>query len=248
LNAGALRIRHKELAKLVAHAPVATKLSANLDSLGMARDAYVRWEHYWPCGGTLYTRSAALTVGVNVFALLLTALIPVWSLLSRTKFRSAFQKRKWGPWLVAAPAFAGIAVYLLVLPKADASSFRVTRTLSVTVRSQFHYLSQMIEMHMADSNVNLSALASPRPPDSAELDRVLRSVAQEYQGASPHYPGEFNPLANYFTGDQVRFEDSPGNISLRPVGTDDYELVWHDLDGAEAITNRILVNDNYFSP
>jgi hypothetical protein len=52
-----------------------------------------------------------------------------------------------------------------------------------------------------------------------------------------------------FTGEPIRFEASPGNVLLRPATREDvpdaqrikpgpwywdYELVWHDLDGAEA--------------
>ena len=39
---------------------------------------------------------------------------------------------------------------------------------------------------------------------------------------------------NVFTGDLLRFEDSPGNISFR-ASTNDFELIWHDWDGAEAL-------------
>jgi hypothetical protein len=45
-------------------------------------------------------------------------------------------------------------------------------------------------------------------------------------------------LTNLFTGEPIRFEASPGNVILRPHG-DRYELIWHDLDGAEAITNDV---------
>jgi hypothetical protein len=60
-------------------------------------------------------------------------------------------------------------------------------------------------------------------------------------------------LVNVFTGEPIRFEASPGNVLLRAVAQPDagehklfsgatpdaYELVWHDLDGAEAVTNRV---------
>lgn len=99
LEAGELRIRHQELAKLVADAPVATKLSAALDASGMARDAYLDWRSYRPSGGKLYTAGAALTVSGNTSALLFMVLFMVWWLLPRTKGIKGFQAQKWGPWL-----------------------------------------------------------------------------------------------------------------------------------------------------
>ena len=78
MAAGEMRIRHRELSRLVAEAPVATKLSATLDARGMARDAYVGWGDYWPSGGRVYSSCAALILSGNVCALLFMALVLGW--------------------------------------------------------------------------------------------------------------------------------------------------------------------------
>jgi hypothetical protein len=111
MEAGELRIRHRELRKLVAEAPVATKLSATLDARGMARDAYVGWGDYWPSGGRVYSPGAALILSSNVSALLFMALALGWVLLSR--MTCGFPAAKWGPWLAPVAVAAGLAVYFL---------------------------------------------------------------------------------------------------------------------------------------
>jgi hypothetical protein len=107
---------------------------------------------------------------------------------------------------------------------------------------------------MSDTNVIAHAAIPARSLASAEVERLFQAAAHDYQEHWPRYGSRQTlPLTNFFTGEHIRFEASPGNVMLRPaVGvsgwdakaipqliTNGYELVWHDLDGAEALTNPV---------
>ena len=251
MEAGEMRIRHRELSELVAEAPVATKLSATLDAQGMARDAYVGWEDYWPSGERVYSIGAALILSGNVSALLFMALVLGWWLLSRME--CGFRAARWGPWLAPVAVAAGLLVYFVGVPKVGGSSVRTTRLRFGDVYSNGYYLAWALADELGDSNV-VSSVAPPLPPlVPQEQQRLLQAVTKDYQAKWPESYRRHSPLVNVFTGEPIKFEASPGNVLLRAVarpgggdqklltGTDPdtYELVWHDLDGAEAITNLV---------
>lgn len=252
LTAGPLRIRHQELSKLVSGAQVATKLSAVLDAPAMADDAYVTWEAYWPSGGKLYTVGAALTLSANVCALLFLALVLVWWALSWFHSSHGFHSQKWGQWLAPVPLAAGLVMYFIVLPKTDAAAFRLARASWATVKNQTMELAMALGDELGDTNVVQPLTAPVRQLTSAEVERLLQLVNKDYSMHWSAWPG--SPLTNFFTGEPIRFEASPGNLLLRPafashgindgavphVPANGYELVWLDLDGAEAITNGVV--------
>ena len=250
MEGGDLRIRHGELRKLVAEAPVATKLSAVLDASAMARDAYVSWEQYWPSGGKVYSPGAALTVSANVAALLFLALGLVWLVVSETKH--GFQHQKWGRWLAPVAVAVGMIVYFAGLPKIGGLAFKTARVHSIRVRSDSMQLAMALGEEMGDTNLVKGLLTPARPLTAAELERLLQATIRDFQPAWSRYSGASSPLTNFFTGEAIRFEASPGNVLLRPAaqpsgdyklhsvpGADAYELVWHDLDGAAAMTNLV---------
>ena len=251
MQAGELHFRHQELRKLVAEARIATKLSAVLDATGMARDAYVRWEPYWPSGGRVYSPGAALTLSGNVAALLFMALVLGWWLLSQAK--PGFQARKWGCWVALLAVVVGVAVYSLGLPKVSGLSLRTVRVSVGGIWNDGFELAVALMDELTDSNVVAKATLPARPLTPDELERLLRSAAHDYQNHWPSHSRKDHPLTNLFTGEAIRFEASPGNVVLRPAVqaasgdtnmiprtvTNAYELIWHDLDGAEAITNPV---------
>jgi hypothetical protein len=240
LEPGALRIRHKELAKLVANAPVATKLGATLDSEAMARDAYVDWGHYWPSGDLSYSTGAAVTLSANVAAFLFMGLFAISWMRARFKGEGGFPVR--ACWKAAAvTAAVGVLIFTFGLAKADASSVRVVRGHRGIPGANLLGLAMVVEDELADTN----SLAKTSAMTAAESAILLRQVIHEYQ-SDPYWLRYYgssranHPLTNLFTGELVRFEASPGNFVLRPViANESYELVWHDLDGAEALTTVI---------
>jgi len=171
LQAGELHIRHNELRKLAAEAPVATKLSAVLDSSGMARDAYLSWAPYWPSGGKVYSPGAALTLSGNVAALLFMALVLGWWLLSRGKGR--FQGTEVGALAGAGGGRGRVAVYFLGLPKVGGLSLRTVRVFSASIPSDTLDLAMALGDEMADTNVVANAVTPARPLTASELERLL---------------------------------------------------------------------------
>jgi len=251
MEAGELRIRHHELRELVAAAPVATKLSATLDAQGMARDAYVGWGDYRATGGRVYSPGAALILSGNVSALLFMALALGWMLLSR--LTCGFPAAKWGPWLAPVAVAAGLVVCFLGVPKVGGTSVRTTRLRFGDAYNNGYYLAMALADELGDSNV-VSCIATPlRPLAPQEQQRLLQAVTKDYQAQWPESHRSHSPLVNVFTGERIKFEASPGNVLLRAIAQPDggdhkllsgaapdtYELVWHDLDGAEAVTNRV---------
>jgi hypothetical protein len=247
MQAGALQIRHPDLRKVVAEAPVATKLTATLSPSDMAHDAYVSWAPYLPAGQKVYSPGAALTLSSNVSALLFMALVMGWWLLRNAK--PAFQAQKWGPRLAPIAFAAGVAVYFLALPKVGGMSLRTVRVGSSSVRSDALELAMALGDELTDTNLIANAATPARPLRPGEVERLFRAAARDYRDNWAQYSSRRSPLTNCFTGEPIRFEASPGNVVLRPAVqfatidattapravTNGYELVWHDLDGAEAI-------------
>jgi len=170
-----------------------------------------------------------------------------WLVLSRRQ--DGFQAAKWGASLALAAIVAGFVVYLVQVPKIEASSFRTSRLYFGEPRNDCFELAVAVEDELLDTNVVSGALPPARPLTPPEQERLLEAIARDYAG---HWSLR-SPLTNVFTGERIRFEASPGNVVLRPavqrgssqqqpsppLVADAYELVWHDLDGAEAITNLV---------
>ena len=257
LQPGELRIRNRELAKWVDGSPVATKLSAVLDRAGMARDAYVSWRSSRPAGGAVYSTWSALTMSANGSAFVYMVLAAFRWRQSRLPEPRRFDPRRWGRWVAPVAVTTGIGLYFLVLPKVDGGSLRITRYSSYAPRYSGNVLSYAIQDALWDSNVVSSPLKPMHPLTPVELERVLTAVSydntEDWSNKVSRSPSLGHPLTNLFTGEALRFEASPGNVILRPSrgdwfsgygaanpSTNGYDLVWHDLDGAEAITNFVL--------
>lgn len=239
---GALRIRHPELAQLVAQAPIATKLSAVLDAAVMARDAYVTWDDYWPSGAQAYALGAARILSINVFALLLMALYGVWRLLLRFKKHLGLPVWGIGYSLVPVALVAGLLTYL-ALPKVANLSTQKQRRPFLEMEFEVQWLALSLEGTLGDTNVLAHAPTADQPLTPAESKRLIQAVGSSHDGPMP--------MKNLFTGEMLRFEASSGNVILRPVAfagenpitfkrLPGYELVWHDLDGVEVLTNMVV--------
>ena len=252
LQAGRLQIRHEELRKWVAQAPVATKLTATLAPSDMTHDAYLDWRPYLPSGGKVYSPGAALAFSGNVSALLFMALVIAWWVLSKAK--PGFQARRWGRCLTPLAVAVGVAVYCVCLPRVGGLPLRTVRIWSGVARINTLELATALGSEMTDTNVIANAMQPAHPLTSTEVERLLRAAALDYRDHwSPYSSSQTHPLTNFFTGEPIRFEASPGNVVLRPAVqsaggdaytsqtaiTNGYELVWHDLDGAEALTNPV---------
>lgn len=244
LEPAGLHVRHHELAKLVSGAAVATKLSRNLTPANMARDAYVSWGPYWKTGSKRYALDAALTLSANVaaLALLITAGWLIWS-----RAHGAQLANHPGIWLTTGAIALGVVVYA-GLPKAEAGGLRVVRLRSTSIRNDSFILLMALQDEMAAMNRGAGS-------SSEELEKTCHAALGNSAEYWTHDTNNLHFLTNFFTGELVRFEASPGNFILRSVvqfppttnggyvapGLERYQLVWHDWDGAEALTNSFDV-------
>jgi hypothetical protein len=257
LEAGELRIRHAELAKLVAQAPVATKLSASLDSDQMSHDAYIDWTGYELSGATVYSKGAALTISANAAALLFMVSFSVWWIVSSSKLLPSAKLHQFGHWLAPAAIGAGMIVYFLVVPKISIPSLRTVHLSFHALRNDALNLAQSLGDAISNpgaSTVVSNAAAHVHTFSPQELDSLLLTIVKDFpQDNHSWWMHRPHALTNLFTGEPIRFEASPGNMILRPAPPGHplvsivtlgpapglYELVWHDLDGAEALTNSV---------
>jgi hypothetical protein len=247
LQAGGLRVRNPELARFVGHAPVATKLSGVLDERAMRQDAYLNWSKYFPSGTKLYSNGAALAFSANVAAGLFPVLILFWWALSRTV--PGFRAGLWGPWLAHAALTFGLIVYAFALPKVGSTPIHRGHVWSSRIRSDclglaMDAVNQMQELSLLPIGTN-----SPPNPTLGDLNRALEATLRNYPN-----PYSGREIRNVFTGQSLKCEASPGNVVLRrqtaglpagdyPIPSDnllEYELVWYDLDGAEAIITPLF--------
>ncbi len=220
-EAGPLRIRHAQLAAFVTNAAVATKLSAELTPAEMNRDAEISWTACSVHGATVYTSSAAIILAANFAsgaALLGWVLLP-W--LPRRWHRGVETARPWQGRVLFAAAAAGMLTYAL-LPKISAGETRyLVRPHSLAKQQLLEIgiglLDEVGETNQGSALEKLQALAA----DRAVMPRLLWNASAQAK-------------QNVFTGDLLRFEDSPGNISFR-ASTNNFELIWHDWDGAEEL-------------
>jgi hypothetical protein len=199
----------------------------------------------------VYSQAAALTLSANVAALLFMALFVGWWVLRR--LNQVFQARRWGVWLAPVALAAGMAVYFLGLPKVAGLPIKVTRFYGASIRSDIYYLADALADEITDTNLFAVATSPARPLSPGESEALLQATLRDYQQVWSRSFSRQSPLTNLFTGGPIRLEASPGNLVLRPavrvhadpggsgtsLTTNGYELVWHDLDGAEAITNAL---------
>jgi hypothetical protein len=179
------------------------------------------------------------------------ALILGWLLLSR--LTCGFPAAKWGPWLAPVAVTAGLVVYFLAVPKVGGSSFRTARISFGGAYNDSLMLAMALGDEMQDSNIVRSAVMPVPPLTGAESARLLQTTARNSQRRGLWQSRSHSPLTNLFTGEPIKFEASPGNVLLRAIAQPGggnhkllssaapvtYELVWHDLDGAEAVTNLV---------
>ena len=244
---GQVRVRHKELAKLISGARVATKLSGVLNSSDMTHDAYLSWPEYQPSGAVRYTKGAALTIATNIAALSFVGFALIWWLCSRAGIIHQVSTQRTGPWLAPAALAIAAAVYFFWLPKIDSGSMRMTRVWRSKIQADALGLALALGDELGNTNLFPVGSKSGRPLTQTEAQTLLSTLQRDNEKVWAAYPPGQHPMTNMFTGERIRFEASPGNYTLRPTGQADlasknlsgYELIWHDLDGAEALTNAV---------
>ena len=211
-----LRIRHSGLRKLVDGSPVATKLTARLDSQQMKADAYINWSpfeeqrlvFYSPRGAAIFATN--LTVPFIVAALLMLYNIKGRDGTSTQRIRKVCKRVRSGAMLCWLP------IYLL-LPRIPV----MVQMMPDRRNSWLHEgtIPKMLENIASEQNSGASNDIAWVRTQLVETSSLRRHLLPDSQ-------------ANFFSGQPWHEEDSPGNYTLRQT-LEGIEYVWYDIDGGE---------------
>jgi len=218
----AIQVRHPLLTTLVNQAPVATKLTAELTSHQMEKDADLQWTPYREKRNTLYTNQGAAETASDLSVPLL-----VLALVLSYGFKTSED-----PWAKNFCRICSIIVLLaLLIWPAIYLSLPKTPAISTT--------RPWIRNHILHNGIAtaLSAAAQENKPNGQIFKPDLAWVRQQLSENSA-FRKEWlsSDQMNFFTGRPIREEDSPGNFTLTetPAGV---LYTWYDIDGATNIIN-----------
>jgi hypothetical protein len=208
-------VRHPGLRSLVGGSPVATKLTARLNSDQMKADAYVAWSPFKEKRLRFYSEHGAgilatnLTVPVVVVALLIL-------FFTRGAEGARAQKLRKG---AAIAAFAAVLLWPMIylfLPKIPVV---VHKRPAFGMMALHGDIARRLEVRAGEQTRSF-------PPDLAWVRSQLAETSSFRRDALQY------AQTNYFTDLPWREEDSPGNWTARQTA-DGIEYVWYDLEGGE---------------
>jgi hypothetical protein len=192
---------HPLLCQWTAGLPVATKLSATLSTSDMRNEVWLEQSPFlFKHRNRLFSRQGALTTALNWgMELFAVGLVTVCLLAFASERYKTRLPRLVGVMVVAGVALAGIAY--LCLPKIEVK----------LVKGSFH-----TDFRQAQVTLYLTLNDSAwQTVDEARTQ--LREVFSNTNDAPKHWDGSKSRSSwdNFWTGGQIREEDSPGNYLLR---------------------------------
>jgi hypothetical protein len=222
---GQLRIRHPGLRNLVDQSPVATKLTARLNSQQMKKDAYIAWSPFEEKRLTFYSEhgAAALATNLAVAILIVALLILYW--FARGEGANAPRVFRRCVMAVSVSVLFWIAIYQLV-PKIPV----FVQKRAALMNSQLHQnIPIALELAAEEKGSNFT-------PDIAWVRAQLgeSSIFRSKLGQTVDFLHDTHSQGqtNFFNGQLWHEEDSPGNCTVRQTA-EGIEYVWYDIDGAE---------------
>ncbi|MGA2751268.1 MAG: DUF2330 domain-containing protein [Verrucomicrobiota bacterium] len=213
---GDLRIRHPLLRALVDQSPVATKLTAQLSSEEMQRDAYIAWTPFQEKRLTYFSPHGAAMLASNVSLSLIAMALLVWYCTATSQ--RAWARQCWRCCRIA--ILLGVIlwcpIYLLV-PKISVSlaSFKDAGMWHL------HEIPWALENRWGKAATNM--------PDLAWVRQQLR------EGSPERGDLQITVQTNAIFGLPWREEDSPGNYTLRQTA-EGIDFISYDIDGAAIVT------------
>jgi hypothetical protein len=210
-----LRIRHPGLRMLVNESPVATKLTARLNSQQMREDAYITWTPFEAKRLVFYSAHGATVLATNLtIPFVIAALLTLFWIRGREGLPVQRLRRACVTTLCSSLLF-----WLLInvlLPQIPV----VVQAMPERRSEEFHYdITSMLENRASTQRWNFSpdlAWVREQIADSIRISEQLRTFVR----------------TNFFTGQPCREEDSPGNYTLRHTA-EGLEYVWYDFEGGE---------------
>ncbi len=210
-----VRVRHTELRGLVERSPVATKLTARLNSQQMTADAYITWSPFQEKRLAFYSKRGAAVLATNLTTPLTVAALLALFIISGSEGLYVQRFRKGCVITVFAAMLLWPAIYLW-LPKIPVVVQRMPTLRNMMLHRE---IPSALEVEASKPGTNFT-------PDVAWVRSQL--------GETSSLRREFLPgsQTNFFTGQPWHEEDSPGNWTARQTG-EGVEYVWYDLEGGE---------------
>ncbi len=201
---GEHRLSDPEVRAFAMPATVTTKLIGNLTASDMRSDAWIRWVPFQPEVPVLYGQAAAITAFLDC-----TVGISVIGLLTLHILTPRLSRRACERGLMAVLLLA--ATYGLIrLGTAKVTEVRITRGGWRAVIANFQQLDGVIEQHLLERKTT----------EPLTFESLFAATKDYFRD------GAKNP----FTGEPIKNEASPGNLTLRNC-TNGVEVIWYDISG-----------------
>jgi hypothetical protein len=221
LSGGRLRLRHPEVRALAGDASFATWLQGTLPPDRVRNDLRIHWTDRERRGEKLHTQAAAFQLAANVVAFCLAGcgliVIGLRHRLPRGQSLQTTVSR-----LLFAVAGMGLMTYWMT-PKIVDDRLTVRRLSSNAAAEQ----TQQVASALQSAIQNRENHGKPPPVDSRTEADLLRAILD----SDVNHPLRIRSHLNLFSGERLRLEASPGNLSLAP-NESGWVLRWHDFDGA----------------
>lgn len=227
-----LRIRHPELAALVADSAAATKLTARLSSAGFSEDVVLRWRPIRPVGQTLSTWNVALSGSLFYGTWILAVVAAVG-------WMPGYGQPGPKPWFSrldragAGLAVAAVLVGFLLTPRVPAAQ---VGTIQRRELSDAKVACLLLAIEASDLPAVRSVLSLSQAADRSNAVSSARAAIAEMLRTHTNWiqvTGSDRPPRNPFTGEPLRMETSSGHLNLE-VTDSGLDLVWYDFDGVPA--------------
>ena len=217
-----MSIRHPLLRALVDQSPVATKLTARLNSRKMKEDAFITWSPFQEKRLKFYSEQGAAMLTTNITVILLVVALLAWSWTDGYEGVWPQRVRKASIIAVLGSVLLWPAVFLS-LPKIPV----VVRTMP---ESETAYLQGLEIPQFLGSKAWRQATkpAANFTPDIAWVRQQLAETSDLRRELGPKLQ------TNFFSGQPWHEEDSPGNYAIRQTAQG-IEYLWYDIEGGENV-------------
>ena len=212
-----LRVRHPSLRGLVDQSPVATKLTARLNSQQMKEDAYVAWSPFEEKRLAFYSDHGAAIFATNLTAPFMAVALLILFFITGREGPLVQRLRKGCVMTLLAAMLSWPAIYLW-LPKIPVVVQRMPGLRNMALHRQ---IPDMLEWQARGQGTNFV-------PDAAWVRNQLSETSSLRRNGWPLSE------TNFLTGQPWREEDSPGNWTARQTAAG-IEYVWYDLEGGEHV-------------
>jgi hypothetical protein len=229
MDSGPLRLRHPELRNLANGARFASWLRGSLPPERMQQDLRIHWTDRERRGEKLHTRAAAFQLAANVVAFCLAGCGLIIAGL-RYRLPKGHTLHATVSRLLFAVTGIGLLTYWMI-PKLEDDRLSVRRVSWSLATEQTERVAQALQASLTDQ----TSLPSTAPLDSHTRATFLRQAFDREIG---HGPGA-DQLLNLYSGETIRLEASPGNLTLAPNDRG-WILSWHDFDGAAALPGALI--------